>query len=91
MKLRNKIKHFFTPPHWVYVWKCSCKGFVSNFFTGCGHKVDAMIVIEIAINKTNRYRCYMTEGTMKTDVDIEFIFQHYPHLRYELIDFGINV
>ena len=87
----KKIKRFFTPPHWVTVWQSNCKAYVGNVFTGCGHKVDAITVIQIAINKTNRYRCYMTEGTMKTDVDIDFVTSQFPGLREELRDFGINV
>lgn len=79
-RIIKSIKKFFTPYKWETIWTCNANAHAT---TGFGFvyvgKIGVKIILQVDEYK-GRYRCYMTEGTMRESVDINILVDVFPEL-----------
>jgi hypothetical protein len=90
-KIIETIKKFFTPYKWETIWTCNAK---THATTGFGFvyvgKIDVKIILQVDTYK-DQYRCYMTEGTVKQDVDVRLLLTQFPEIKESLSIYNIII
>lgn len=82
-------KKFFTPTKWKTVWSENLNLSKKTLFTT--YVTRGTIVLQVAENKDNKFRCYITTGDMENDVDPLFLFNEYPQVKEILKNNGIKI
>jgi hypothetical protein len=76
----KRLKKFFKPYNWVTIWTCDATGHAT---TGFGFvyvgKISVKIILQVD-NYKGKYRCYMTEGTIRKHLDLHILIDTYPEL-----------
>lgn len=84
-----RIKKFLARPKWETIWTCKAQGWNTR---GGDRISETTLVCVVQVDRTkNKFKSYMTNGTMTEDVDINFLISESPELKEILKRNGINI
>jgi len=84
-----KINEFFTPTKWKTIWSENLNLYHRSLFTT--NTLKGTIILQIAKNKNNKFRCYVTNGDIRQSIEPLFLFNEYPHVKEILKQNGIKI
>ena len=85
-----KLSKFLTPPIWKTIWTQNIDCYKSSF--GRSIETEGFIIVKVATNKNNRFKCYISDSSGETTRSITdvFLFNKFPEVKQLLKENGIK-